>query len=356
MRHPKSPFLILISILYLSCSAQKLPQYRTIDSLKTEARARPDRDLIDSLKEQAHDMADSIMDHMDNSSHFEIGAAFASNQLYTGRRGPASGMVGSPQILYQHKTGFYISLGLDIYQLQYRRLSLVPVGTRVDTSIKNASKIEPDVIPTIGFQRTFFDKWDLDVSLDHTFIFYGGDRNYLATSFNLRNSFDFWSYITATVDYTLLFGGSGRTARSEMKYSNILTFEVLHDFKVYCRPGVGIFTISPICDVYAGNDNLTRNRIKARDINGGLSDQTSAALADKFFGLLDVEAAIRLDFRIKNLNIYLCPRVAVPINVVPATASSAAPYRNNKASSPMWYAEAGFRYLFRFWKEKGRHH
>jgi hypothetical protein len=362
--------LTLSLLLSAICTfAQKMPPFDKLDALKAEQKASLSKlasqqipakaldsisdiykDIKDSIRDEARDYADSIMYHMDNSSHLELALDMSSNQMITGRRGPAYGMVGSPSFKYQHKSGFYGSLGTDVYKLDYKQL-----GTKRRTGIYDTSaisKIETDVILAIGFQKTFWETWDLDASLDHTFINYGNDRNYLASTVNINNSIDFWGYITANVYYSLLFGGSSKTASYDKKYSNILSFELLHDFKIYRFLGSKVFTISPQLSSDVGNDNFTRNRIRARNANGGLSDQINAALADNFFGLLNLEGSLNMDYRIQHLDIYVDPRIAFPFNVVPLTATSAAPYRRNQTSQPLFYINVGIKYLFRPWKEK----
>jgi hypothetical protein len=201
---------------------------------------------------------------------------------------------------------------------------------------------------TLGFERTFYEWWSLDAYFDHTFIFYGANRNYLATTFNLNNSVNVLDYISLDVYYSIYFGGPA-PAR-EKQYSNILSFGLSHDFKIYRFLGAKVFTITPEFLTNVGNDNYVRNRLLARDENGGLTLTKPAT--DNFFGLLDLEAGINFDYRIKNLQIYIDPRLAIPFNVVPTNATSTAPYRNNDPDKPLFYVTAGVKYLFKFWKEK----
>jgi hypothetical protein len=150
--------------------------------------------------------------------------------------------------------------------------------------------------------------------------------------------------------YSLLFGGSSNTPASEKKYSNIITAGISHDFKIYRFLGSKVFTISPKFQVDAGNDNYTRNRLLARNQNGGL--EIIKPVTDNFFGLLNLEGSVNIDYRIKNLEVYVNPRVAVPFNVVPFNATIPSKYRNNTTAGPIFYVGAGIKYLFRFWKEQ----
>ena len=369
MRH----LLLIATLLFCACSfGQKVNQYAVLDSVRKEQNlslsaikiSQPPKHTVDSLKDlykdvkdsmrdEVHDYVDSLMDHMDKCSHFELGFDFASRQLIDGRSGPAYSVVGSPTLKYIHKSGFYAIFNTDEYKLIYKQASIQKRPPRIDTSTIN--NIESDLTLTAGFSKTFWGKWDLDASLDHTFIFYGKDKTYLSNSFNLTNSFDFWSYISVDLYYNILFGGSSNTPASEKKYSNIITAGISHDFKIYRFLGSKVFTITPEFLVDAGNDNYVRNRLLARNQNGGLDIIKPAT--DNFFGLLNIEGSINIDYRIKNLDIYVDPRVAVPFNVVPFNATNPSAYRNNTTTGPIFYVTAGVKYLFKFWKEQpGKQH
>ncbi len=360
-------FAILVAFCFAiqHVSGQKLPLFHTLDSLKKVEKDTMNAillakvphktilsiiekydDKVDDIRDAARDAADSVMDHMDKCSHFELGFDFASRQLIYGRKGPAYGVEGLPNLKYMNWTGIYGQFNTDDYKLVYQQAKVARKPLMVDTV--TTDKIENDIILTLGFARTFYEWRDLDAYLNHTFIFYGSDRNYLATTFNLNNSVNFFDYITFDVYYSLYFGGPAPA--KEKKYSNVLTFGLSHDFKIYRFIGAKVFTITPEFLTDVGNDNYVRNRLLARDENGGLTLTKPAV--DNFFGLLNLEAGLNFDYRIKNLQIYIDPRLAIPFNVVPTTATSTAPYRNNDPDKPLFYVTAGIKYLFKFWKEK----
>ncbi len=304
-------------------------------------------DIIDDLRDSARDYADSVMDHMDKCSHFELGFDFASRQLIYGRKGPAYGVEGLPNLKYMNWTGVYGMFNTDDYKLVYEQTKVLRKPPRIDTAITN--KIENDIVLTAGFARTFYQWWDMDAFLDHTFIFYGSNKNYLATTFDFNNSVNFLDYITLDIYYSLYFGGPAPAAK-EKTYSNVFTFGLTHDFKIYRFLGARVFTITPEFITDVGNDNYVRNRLLARDENGGLTLAKPAV--DNFFGLMNLEAGVNFDYRIKNLEIYIDPSVDIPFNVVPAGAATTAPYRNNEPDKPIPYVTVGIKYLFKFWKEK----
>ena len=100
-------FAILVFICFAiqHVSAQHIPQFHTLDSVKRVEKdtlislakakapskiiaATTDKydSIIDDLCDDARDAADSVIDHMDKCSHFELGFDFASRQLIYGRR------------------------------------------------------------------------------------------------------------------------------------------------------------------------------------------------------------------------------------------------------------------------------
>ena len=344
----RQTFSLVLLLWAYTCYAQKIPYYATLDTLKKAPHSATYKDDRDSIRELAHDFADSLIEHADTRTHFELGLDFNTRQLISGRLGPAYNVIGSPSLKYQHKVGLYIALGLDVYRIKNRQVNISRHPVSIDTV--SVDKVVADIIPSIGYSKTFFEKWDIDVSLEHTFMLYGKDPNYLATSVNISTGFDFWDYIKANVEYNLLLGGSSKTPSAEKKYSNILAFELCHDFKIYRFLGATIFTIQPMATVDVGNDNYVRGKLLSKDQDGGIV--ISKPLTDDFFGLLNVEGAVNIEYRIKNLSVELMPRVSIPFNVVPANATEATPFRNNKSTGAIFYFAATIKYNFRFWKEK----
>jgi hypothetical protein len=84
----------------------------TVDSLKELYK-----DIKDSIRDEVHDYVDSLIEHMDKCSHFELAVDMTSRQLIDGRYGPATGAVGSPSLKYVHKSGFYTMFNTDEYDL-----------------------------------------------------------------------------------------------------------------------------------------------------------------------------------------------------------------------------------------------
>ena len=346
--------------LYHSLDSVKKIEQRVTDSLKqTKASnntihtyTKQYTEIIDSIRDEAHDCADSIIEHMDRFSHFELGVDMVSNQYYYGRRGPAAGAVGSLSLNYVNKTGLYTMFNTDIYDIKYSAIRIKKLGKQDTIS---GQKTEPDITLTAGFLRTFFEKWNVELYYDHTFIFYGTDKNLLSNTLDLSTGFDFWDYITAKVEYQFLFGGAS-TDPAKRKQSNVLTFDLYKDFKIYRLPGAAVLSIEPEIISNVGNDNLSRSRVIARNRHGGLD---VPQVYDNFFGLLDAEAALNINYRIKNLELSLSPHLVIPFNEIPTslppsvtTSAQLAPYRQNQMQAPIFYATVGIKYLFKFWKEQ----
>jgi hypothetical protein len=351
-----------------SAYAQKIQLYHTLDSLKKMEQHKMDSmllgnvphktivaftekydDIISDIRDSAHDCSDDTIEHMDRSSHIELGLDMTSNQYYYGRRGPASGAEGNPALKYVNWTGLFGMFDADMYNLHY---SLVR-PLRHDTI--TTDKLEPDLTLTAGYEHLFFEKWDIEFYYDHTFIFYGTDKQLLSNTLDLNSSFDFWDYITAGFDYQFLFGGAS-TDGLKKKLSNVILFDLYKDFKIYRLPQSAVLSIGPEILTNVGNDNLARSRVIARGRHGG---ENVPELYDNFFGLLDVEGALNIDYRIKNLEVSFSPHIAIPFNEIPATlpvnlteVSQLAQYRQNQMQAPIFYATVGIKYYFRFWKEQ----
>lgn len=336
------------SVIY-NLHQQHLP-LKVIDSISDHYK-----DIRDSLRERAHDFTDSIMEHMERWSHLELCLDLISNQYYYGRRGPAAGTVGSPSAGYLNKTGLYTTFTADLYELSIQQIQAPKRGSRTDTVPK--SIFEPDLTLTAGWTYTFFNKWDLGIYYDHSFIFYGTDKKLLSNTLDLNSNFDFWGYLNAGFDYQFLFGGAASDPLNK-KTASVFLFNVSEEFRLYRLPDAAILSFEPEVSSYVGNDNLARSRQIAKGRHGG---ENVPELYDNFFGLLDLEAAICLKYRIKNLELQFAPHIALPFNEIPdrlppniTQASQLAQYRQNQYSPPVFYASFGLKYLFKFWKEKSR--
>lgn len=367
--------LLVLYCYAFTASAQKVPLYAKLDSLKVlhksllvqlksqsvqsktlDSISDHYKDIRDTVRDAAHDYTDSIAEHMDRFSHFELGVDLTSNQYYFGRRGAAAGAEGLPALKYYNRTGLYAMFNADIYSIKYSAVRKAKLG-RQDTIA--GQKTEPDLTFTAGFDRTFFEKWQLQFYYDHTIIFYGTDKNLLSNTLDLTTGFDFWDYLTAKVEYQFLFGGASNDGIKK-KTSDFLLFDLFKDFRIYRLPGSAVLSIGPEIQTYVGNDNLVRSRVIARNRHGG---EAVPELYDNFFGLLDIEADLNIEYRIKNLGISFNPLVAIPFNEIPANlppaitqASQLSTYRRNQMQAPIFIATAGIKYYFKFWKEKPARH
>jgi len=288
-------------------------------------------DQRDSLKDIEFTKIDHLLDRVDRASHVEISTDILSKNYIAGRPSNIKGPVIAPGIAFFHRVGPYVYLSTQQY---------------TDARLKSVAIPELDF--GLGFQRELVENWFFDISYGHAFLNYGGNatRKLLSNNFSVATSYNFFDYITAAVYYDALFGGTKKTPVAE-KHANQLGFALEHDFYLYHFIGARRFTITPSAMVNFGSDNFLYLR------NRGVSEQGSGKLdlstiQQTFWGLLDVEAAVNFDYRIKNLEVYASPIFAMPFNVPNASNATI----RDKTGKPSIYANVGIKYLFRAWKGK----
>jgi hypothetical protein len=288
-------------------------------------------DQRDSLKDIEYTKIDHLLDRVDRSSHFELGTDITSKSYMAGRPSVVKGPIIAPGLAFYHRVGPYVYLSTQQYTDS--RFKSVPI---------------PEVDFGFGFQRELVRNWNVDISYGHAFLNYGGNltRKLLSNNFSIATSYNFFDYITVGIYYDALFGGTKRTPVAE-KHANQLGFGIEHDFYLYHFIGARRFTITPSALINLGSDNFLYLR------NRGVTEQASgrpdlSTIQQTFWGLLDVEAAVNFDYRIKNLDIYASPIFAMPFNVPNATN----PTVRDNTGKPVVYASFGIKYLFRAWKGK----
>lgn len=293
---------------------------------------------------------DTTVAQMNRSSHFEIGINTSGPIISNGRNQNLKGAVLSPNIMFYHKWGLYTALGFTCYTN--------PVSVTGDTAVKL-----PGLYITPGFYRTFFNKWSLGFSYSRNFIFYGRDiyRGLLNNSFSLYNSFDFWRYITLSVNASVSWSSNLRSKKYyEIKlpppfpqnlpgkkvyysqltrdagqgYSANIVISLRKDFSFYNIIGAKVFSITPDIAFLFGHDN---NQILTLREGGG-----NILSSDKFFGFLDVEPGVSATWRIRNLEIFGAFHLAIPFNVYDYDLNKR--IKNPKQYNP--YGEGGIKYLF----------
>ena len=125
------------------------------------------------------------------------------------------------------------------------------------------------------------------------------------------------------------------TVDAGQSYAANIGLSLRKDFCFYNIIGAKVFTITPDIYFLFGNDNSTliTRSIKLKNI----------LTSDKFFGFLDVEPGITLDWRIRNVEIFGSFHCAIPFNEYNTDQSKR--IKNPKEYYP--YGEGGIKYLFR---------
>ncbi len=293
---------------------------------------------------------DTTVANMNGSSHFEIGVSASGPIISNGRNQNLKGGVLLPSIMFYHKWGLYFALGFTCYTN--------PISVTGDSSVKL-----PGLYVTPGFYRTFFNKWSIGLSYSRSFIFYGQNiyRGLLNNSFALYNSFDFWRYITLSVNASVSWSSNLRskkyyeiklpppfpsntpgkkiyysqlTRNAGQGYSANMAISLRKDFSFYNITGAKVFSITPDLMFLFGHDN---NQILTLRDGGG-----SILSSDKFFGFLDIEPGFSAAWRIRNLEIFGAFHLAIPFNVYNYDLNKRV--KNPKQYYP--YGEGGVKYLF----------
>ncbi|HLP20162.1 MAG TPA: hypothetical protein VK174_07675 [Chitinophagales bacterium] len=295
---------------------------------------------------------DSTVAVMNRSSHVEIGLNVSGPVLSNGRKTGLKGAVFAPGMMYYHKTGLYLALGMSFF---------------TDSAMRVSARV-PSMYISPGFSRTFFKRWNFSIGYTRNFIFYGADvkiqnytfpaadfqRGLLNNSISVYNSYDFWQYLTVGISAAVCWssnlyskkyttGPLGRklyykdlTKKGGQAYTASIGLSLRKDFSFYNILGAKVFTVTPDIYFLFGRDNSTLITRAVR--RPGLTID-----ADDFFGFLDVEPGLALTWRIRNLEISGSFHCAIPFNEY--DSSSGKRIKNPKEYYP--YGEGGIKYLFR---------
>ena len=328
------------------------PKILNLDSLSNE-----DKDMLieylDSFKNDLAEVLDvfnlnkkgspdtSVFD-MDHRSHIEIGLDFASRILVNGRivqlsttKGKAIGLNGVgfyPSVEYYHKTGMYFALGTTFY---------------TDSAIAHSTPV-PVVSLTAGYSHTFFKRWFLSSAYSRTFNTYGSSesRKLLNNTMSFSSAIDIWKKLifTSTL-YAYWSSDHSSTLPSDEKSSIELLLSLRKEFVLIKFLGAKEFSITPTLSLYFANDN--RTFVTALGVSDVKKDNrkdtvTRTQNINNFYGLLNIEPSVNIDWRIRNLDISLTPVLAVPFNIF-------YPGKDVRVLNPKvyrFYVQAGVKYLF----------
>lgn len=289
---------------------------------------------------------DTTVALMNKSSHVEIGLDFTSKVLSNGRDAGIKGVAFYPGLMYYHKTGLYTSVGMGFF---------------TDSTISRSAKV-PLLFISPGFYHTFFKKWAFNLGYSRSFNFFASDfnRGLLNNSFSLYNAFDFWHYITLSVNLGVSWS-SNLTSRKYyqlpvrritykkltqnlgQEYAANIGICVRRDFSFYNVIGAKVFSITPQLSFLFGNDN-SQFVIKGMRKLGQFP-----VTFDKFFGFLNIEPGLSACWRIRNLEISAAFHCSIPFNEFVENGNVSGRISNPHHYYP--YAEVGIKYLFRIKKK-----
>jgi len=355
----KARFYILVMLLAVQAPglraqvlSDSLPKILNLDSLSAD-----DQELLsqyqDSFKNDFYTVLDvfningkpkedtSVFD-MDRSSHAEVGLDFVSRELINGRiialnttKGrliSLSGVGFYPAIAYYHKTGLFVSLSTTFY---------------TDSALAHATSI-PVISPSAGFSHTFFRRWFLSTSYVRNFNTYGSaeSRILLNNEMSFTSSIDIWKRIIfSSTLYVYWSSDHAANVPADEKSSVEILLTLKKDFRITRFIGATEFTITPAMNFYFANDN--RTYVSALGVSDVKKDNKKDTIqktenTNDFFGFLDLEPSVTLDWRIRNLDINFAPVLAIPFNVF-------APLRDKRFLNPKiyrFYVQAGIKYYF----------
>ena len=334
MRNDSLPKVINLDSLSADDEAL-LVQYK--DSFKNDLY-----DFLDIISPTKQVKVDTSVYDMDRSSHVEVSLDFVSRQLINGRiialstsKGKVIALTGVgfyPTIMYYHKYGFYAELNTTFY---------------TDYKIAHAAPV-PVVTPSAGYEHTFFKRWFIGAGYEHTFNTYGSSlsRQLLNNTMTITSSVDVWKkFIFSSVFYVFWSSDHSASLPPDEKLSVELLLSLKKEFVIYNFLGAKEFTITPAMNFNFANDNRTFvSALAVSDVKGDSKKDTIVRTqnVNDFFGFLDLEPSINFDWRIRNVDIFLLPTLAVPLNIF-------YPGKDERVLDPKvfrFYVQAGVKYLF----------
>lgn len=320
-----------------------------LDSLSAEDKAllgqykddfnREMEDILFLMDNKKHKPIDTSVYNMDHRSHAEIGLDFLSSILVNGRESGITGVGFFPSVAYLHKTGLFVGLSAGFFTYK-------PI-------------VKATAVPTVsfgfGYQHLFFKRWFLAAGYSHSFITYGRpiERALLNNCFSFTTAVDLWKRLIISFGVSEYVSSRLRLTSSLEANSTQLVFSLRKDFVIRNFIGAKQFTITPAINLYFADDNqIYATWTLVNDVKGdsALSRQIKkkTLAIDKFFGLVDVEPSLTIDWRIRNLDICVTPVLAIPFNIYDAETQ----LRTLNPHQYHFYVTAGIKYLFAVNKKK----
>jgi len=335
-------FLTLPAHVSAQNTSDTIPLFISFDSLSLDDKALMDKykdvfendleDFLDIFNTSPKSKIDTTVYDMDRSSHVEIGLDFISRNLINGRITGISGVAFNPSVSYYHKTGLYFGISTGFY---------------TDPAIVKVTAV-PLVALSAGYQHTFFKRWFIGLGYSHNFVTYGGtvSRRLLDNTLSLSTSVDIWKHIVLGASGDIYWSSiHSRVLPEAEKFSSEIALSVRKEFFIYKFIGAKVFTITPALNFYFGNDNRAfAKQLGTSEVKGDSVTRKNVTkiISNNYFGFLDIEPSVMLDWRIRNLDIYATPTLAIPFN----TLNTKTDVRTLNPKIYSFYIQAGIKYLF----------
>lgn len=302
---------------------------------------------------------DTTVALMNAKSHVEISTDVQGPVYANGRNVGLSGAAFFPSILYFHKSGFYASGSLGFYSDSFmRKAAIVPLANL-----------------SAGYYKNFFRYWTLSVGYNRSFLMYADSfySGLLNNSINASNSYNFWGYVTLTANIAASWSSNllrKKTLKlSPMDYRSFqqvtkdyhqayavyLNLSLSRNFTFFNVLGAKVFSITPSFSTQIGHDNnafilrnITTQQYQQPPKPGQPPPPPPTLQYNNFFGLLNLQPSLSLDWRIRNLEIYAGCYLAIPFNDYNSTTQIRTV--NPKKYYP--FGQGGVKYLFRVQKIK----
>ena len=345
-------FFVIPVITRAQTGNDSAPKMLNLDSLSEEDQAlllqyqdsfKNDLyDFLDVFSKQKIKAIDTSVYNMDRSSHAEVSLGFLSRQLINGRVIALSTTKGKllvlngvgfyPSVAYYHKYGFFFDISTTFY---------------TDYNIAHATAI-PAISPSAGYGHTFFKRWFLGANYTRTFNTYGSaeSRILLNNAMTFTSSIDLWKKLIFTSSFYVYWSSDhSASLTTDEKLSTELVLSLKKVFTIYKFTGAKEFSITPAMNFYFANDNRTYiTALAVSDVKKDSKRDTVVKTenVNDFFGLLNLEPSVDFDWRIRNVDIYFTPTLAIPFNIF-------YPAKKERVLNPKvyrFYAQVGIKYLF----------
>jgi len=262
----------------------------------------------------------SDLQTIDACSHFEVGLDISNKLISAGRDWGIHGMAFAPMVMYKNRSGLY---------------GYVIPNVWTDSVVLKQTKI-PDIEIGVGYGKSFRKAADVDIYYSHDFLTYGNSafRKSFINNLSFESVFYLGNIVDAGANFYLSFS-RGNKKNVHERFASDLELFIKKEIEFDEIIGAKRVMMTPRFSMNAGSDRVALAR-KNHTIISGNGSNTS----NKFWGLLDTEASMDFEWRIKHWALNINPTYILPFNLNVND-------RNNQAGKGIYYLDGGFTfYLF----------